>query len=61
MNNKKYYFCYSVKLKYFLKSLGFSYEISGNNNNTNKPFWAYLRDDKLSEALIEWGKLNNYS
>lgn len=61
MNNKKYFFCYSLKLKNFLKSLDIFYEISGNNNNSNKPFWAYIRNEKLDKALEEWGKINNYS
>ena len=60
MEEKKYFFCYSVKLKLFLKSLEFRYEMSGNNNKTDKPYWVYLRSEKLSKALDDWRKINNY-
>jgi hypothetical protein len=38
--NEKYFFCYSYKLKLFLKEKGFLYEFAGNNPNTNKPYWG---------------------
>lgn len=60
MEEKKYFFCYSLRLKLFLKSLGFRYEIAGNNNKTDKPYWAYLRSEKLSDALGNWRNINNY-
>lgn len=57
---RKYFFCYSVNLKSFFKKNGIRYEISGNNKRTDKPYWAYLRSEKLDNALGEWGKINNY-
>lgn len=50
----KYFFCYSYKLKLFLKSLNVRYELSGNNNNTDKPYWVYLRSDELLVGLDKW-------
>jgi hypothetical protein len=60
MEEKKYFFCYSLRLKLFLKSIGFRYEIGGNNNKTDKPYWAYLRSEELSDALSKWRNINNY-
>ena len=54
--NDKYFFCYSYKLKLFLKEKGLKYEFSGNNPNTDKPYWGYLKTDSLKEYLTEWGK-----
>jgi hypothetical protein len=56
MNNKKYFFCYSYKLKLFLKSNGFLYEFAGNNPNNGKPYWGYFKTDSLNFFLSEWGK-----
>jgi hypothetical protein len=60
LEEKKYFFCYSLKLKNFLKSLGFSYELSANHKRTDKPYWVYLRSENFSKALEQWGSLNNY-
>jgi hypothetical protein len=60
VENKKYFFCYSLKLKLFLKSLGFRYELSGNNSRTSKPYWVYIRTNELGLALDKWNTVNNY-
>ena len=56
MKNNKYFFCYSYKLKLFLKERGFRYEFTGNNTNTDKPYWGYLKTYYLGRALSDWGK-----
>ena len=56
MKNEKYFFCYSYKLKLFLKSKEFRYEFAGNNPNTQKPYWGYLKTEDLNKVLTEWGK-----
>jgi hypothetical protein len=56
MKNEKYFFCYSYKLKTFLKSKGFLYDFTGNNPNNGKPYWGYLKTDEFCCLLEEWGK-----
>ncbi len=54
MKNKKYFFCYSYKLKMFLSENKILYEFAGNNPNNNKPYWGYFKDEKLLDALKKW-------
>ena len=54
--NEKYFFCYSYKLKTFLKEKGILYEFTGNNTNSNKPYWVYLRNEELGNYLGEWSR-----
>jgi hypothetical protein len=61
VENKKYFFCYSYKLKLFLKEKGLRFEFAGNNPNNEKPYWGYLKTDKLNQGLKEWGEKNNYT
>lgn len=60
MEQKKYFFCYSYKLKKFLSELNIRYELSANNTKTNKPYWVYIRTNDLLNALTKWKELNNY-
>lgn len=55
-----YFFCYSYKLKLFLKNRNIRYEFAGNNPNSGKPYWGYIKNDILGNCLKDWGKLNNY-
>jgi hypothetical protein len=61
MEDKKYFFCYSYKLKLFLKENGLRYEFVGNNPNNGKPYWVYLRNNDLTQFLIIWKEKNNYT
>jgi hypothetical protein len=54
--NKKYFFCYSVPLKHFLKEKGLRYDFFGANPNSGLPFWGYPRTEEVLSALTEWGK-----
>jgi len=60
MEVRKFFFCYSYKLKLFFKSKGIRYEFSGNNPNNGKPYWGYLKDEVLDGCLKEWGEINCY-
>ena len=51
MKDKLLYCCYSVPQRDYLTNLGIRYEICGLNPNTKCMFWAYLNNEKLSEAL----------
>lgn len=50
----KFYYCYSVELRNFLKEKGFKYLMCAIHPNTKNMFWLYLRDDKLTNVLDEW-------
>ena len=54
MKDKLLYCCYSVPQRDYLTNLGIRYEICGLNPNTKCMFWAYLNNEKLSEALSKW-------
>lgn len=51
---KKIFCCYSVDLRDFLYKKGIKYEICGLNPNNNHMFWAYIKNEKLNTALIQW-------
>ena len=50
----KFYYCYSVKLREFLKEAGCNYLMCAIHPNTKNMFWLYIRDDKLTNLLNEW-------
>jgi hypothetical protein len=50
----KLFYCYSYKLKLFLKDKGIKYKFTGNNLNNDKPYWGYLKDDLLEMSLKEY-------
>ena len=52
----RYYFCYSVKLKDFLKSQGLEYILKGLHHRTHRPFFMFERCDKLDVALTQWSE-----
>ena len=56
MKNKKYFFCYSYNLKKFISNNGVRYEFAGNNPNNGKPYWGYLKDEKLNSLLSKWNE-----
>lgn len=58
MKNSKLFVCYSVPLMKFLTGNGIRYEVVGLNPETKNTFWAFMKDEKLSEYLIKW-KANN--
>lgn len=58
MNKKHIYCCYSLALRNFLSNYGIQYEIVGLNPNNNQMFWAYIRTDKLNNALNLWTTKN---
>lgn len=54
MDNNILYVCYSPNLNKFLKGNGLRYEIGGKHIETNKPFWVYVRNEKLNSLLKVW-------
>ena len=48
-----YFYCYSIKLKNWLKLNGVRFVDSGKHSNGNT-YWRFSRDDKLDQALTDW-------
>lgn len=56
MSNNLYY-CYSCRLKDFLKSQGFRYETKGIHPKTNKPFFIFMKSKELDVSLNKWNEI----
>ena len=56
MDRSKLYICYSIPQRDFLTKNGLRWEISGKHMDTNNPFWAFIRTDKLDKLLKEWSQ-----
>lgn len=50
----RYFYCYSYKLKCFLKSNGLRFISSGVNMNTYKKYWVFEGNDELNKLLDVW-------
>lgn len=50
---RKYFYCYSLKLKNFLKLQGINYTYVAKHNNGNK-YWTYIPSGELNNALDNW-------
>lgn len=51
----KYFYCYSLKLKNFLKLQGISYYYEAKHSNGNR-YWTFISSNQLNEALTNWNK-----
>lgn len=49
-----YFYCYSYRLMYFIKSNGINYLKYGFNKNNNLKYFLFERNDKLNSILDEW-------
>jgi len=58
MDKSKLFVCYSVPLMKFLTGSGIRYEVVGLNPDTKNTFWAFMKNDKLSDYLIKWSDNN---
>ena len=56
MERNDLFYCYSGKLKKFLSGKGIRFLHKGLNDNTNKWFFVYQRDDEFYKALTEWSQ-----
>lgn len=52
-----YYFCYSIKLKDFLKCQGLRYILKGLHHKTHRPFFMFERCEELDTALTKWSEI----
>lgn len=51
----KYFYCYSLKLKNFLKLQGINYSYQSKHNNGNR-YWTFISSNELNKALNDWNK-----
>lgn len=49
------FYCYSIKLKDWLKLNGLYFVRKGQHPNGNI-FWCFQRNEKLDKALTDWNK-----
>lgn len=54
-----YFYCYSYRLMYFIKSYGVNYEKYDFNKNNGLKYFMFLRNEKLNNILDEWDKLKS--
>lgn len=58
INLNKYFYCYSWKLKEYLRNNGVESIVSGIHPTTNKKYWVFDKNnEKLDKLLTAW-KLN---
>ena len=57
-NNHKFYRCFSGKLKKFLLEKNINYILRAKDYYTDKTFWLFERNAKLSKVLDEWSNTN---
>lgn len=52
------FYCYSPNLKKFLSEKGMKFLHRGLNENTQKYFYVYERNEQLNILLTEWSQNN---
>lgn len=55
MKENNSFFCYSIKLKDFLKLQGLRYADTGMHHNGNL-YWRFTKSEELDNALRKWNK-----
>lgn len=50
----KYFYCYSIKMKNFLKENGLEFINKSINLKTNKPYFLFEKSKKLDELILMW-------
>ena len=53
---EKYFYCYSKHLCLFLKLQDIDYVAKEINPNGQKPYYKFIRNDELNNALTNWNK-----
>jgi hypothetical protein len=49
-----YFYCYSVKLKDFIKSMGLDYIKKDVNHRSGKPYFLFEKSKELDIAINKW-------
>jgi hypothetical protein len=53
----KYFYCYSMPLKDFLKSQGLKYITKAINPRTNTTYFMFEKGEDLDKAICKWQKM----
>lgn len=48
------FYCYSLPLMHYLKAIGIDYEYEGYNQNSQYPYFAFKKSERLGQALSKW-------
>lgn len=56
MENNKYFYCYSAKLRRFLNENGIRWINKGINPKNECPFWVFVRDCRFNKVITEYNK-----
>ena len=56
---KEVFYCYSLPLMHFLKALGIDYLFEGYNKNSQYPYFAFEKCERLDKALSKWTNFKN--
>lgn len=48
---KNYFYCYSKRMSYFIRSFGISYISRGINTNTKISYYKFKKSERLDEII----------
>jgi len=54
---RKYFYCYSCKMKDFIKSQGFQYITKGLHPKSGSPFFMFEKSVELDKAIVLWNEI----
>ena len=57
---KKYFYCYSIQLKNFLKLQGISYDRRFRHNKSGNQCWVYEENELLFQPLLNWNEYKKF-
>ena len=55
----KYFYCYSNKLSYFIRTFGIKYLDIGINPNTNTKYYMFEKSDRLDKVIKLYNKIKH--
>ena len=55
-----FFYCYSCKMKDFLKSQGLRFITKAIHPKTNRVFFIFEKCDELDKAITKWQEINHY-
>lgn len=52
----KYFYCYSAKLRRFLKENDVNWVDRGFNEKSGYPYWVFAKDERFNKVIIKYNK-----
>ena len=56
IKSSKYFYCYSARMRYWLKAFGINYITQGINPKTNTAYYMFEKSEKLDACITLWNK-----